>query len=81
MPNKLETYCCRHCGTPMQGRVIGMIHGAKVVREMCKDCEAYIGSEAARLPGATMKNRREMEAKWKKLELEAGATDRRSSVT
>lgn len=79
MPSKLKTYCCRHCGTPMQGRVIGMMDG-KVTREMCKECEAYIGSEAANLPGATMKNRREMEAKLKKLKTEAGATDKDASV-
>ena len=35
--------------------------------EMCQACWDYIGSEAANLPGATMKNRLKMERKLKEL--------------
>ena len=56
-----KLYNCPHCGTPTTGRVIGLI-GKKPIRTMCDKCEKYIGSPAAQLPGATMKNRREMEA-------------------
>lgn len=60
-----ELYCCPHCGKPTTGRVIGMV-GIKVVKTMCKACEVYIGSLAAGLPGATMKNRIEMQAKYQR---------------
>ena len=59
-----ELYPCPHCGTPTKGRVIGMV-GKKVTKEMCKDCEKYIGSPAAQQEGATMNNRFEMERKYK----------------
>lgn len=52
-------YVCPHCGTPTEGKVIGMM-GKKVTREMCQECRDYIGSPAAQQEGATMKNRREM---------------------
>ena len=61
-----EMYVCPHCGTPTKGKVIGMM-GKKVIREMCQECSDYIGSPAANLPGATMKNRREMQKKYKAL--------------
>ena len=65
---KSELYCCPHCGKPTTDRVIGMIGviGKKIVRTMCKECEEYIGSPAAQLPGATMKNRIEMQAKYQR---------------
>lgn len=53
-------YPCPHCGIPTTGRVIGMI-GKKVIRQMCKACEDYIGSLAAQQEDATMKNRIQME--------------------
>lgn len=53
-------YPCPHCGVPTNGRVIGLV-GKKEIREMCQACEDYIGSPAANLPGATMKNRIKME--------------------
>lgn len=59
-------YPCPHCGTPTKGKVIGMI-GKKVVKEMCKGCEDYIGSPASQQEGATMNNRIEMERKHKAL--------------
>ena len=60
------SYCCPHCGTPTDGRAIGAMNG-KTVMQMCQGCEDYIGSEAASLPGATMKNRIKMERKLKEL--------------
>ncbi len=59
-----ESYACQHCGKPTTGRCIGY-QGKKRVMEMCKGCEAYIGSEAAQQEGATMKNRFEMERRIK----------------
>lgn len=57
-PNK-ELHVCQHCGVPTKGTPAKYgIHF-----DMCPDCLAYIGSEAAQLPGATMNNRREMQAK------------------
>ena len=58
-------YPCPHCGVPTTGRVIGKI-GKKEIRQMCKACNAYIGSPAARQKGATMNNRIEMEQLYKK---------------
>ena len=58
-----ELYLCPHCGTPTKGKVIGMV-GKKVVKEMCKGCEDYIGSPAAQQEGASMENRFEMERKY-----------------
>ncbi len=52
-------YACPHCGTPTNGKVIGMV-GKKEIKEMCQGCEDYIGSDAARQEGATMQNRFKM---------------------
>lgn len=59
-----KLYNCSHCGTPTKGKVIGMI-GKKVIREMCRGCEEYIGSPAAQQQGATMGNRIEMERRFR----------------
>lgn len=59
--SKINKYCCPHCGTPMTGRTIGMMRKKKI-RKMCQACEDYIGSPAAQQDGATMNNRRAMEA-------------------
>jgi hypothetical protein len=54
-----KLHLCPHCGTPTKG-----VHAKYGIHfEMCRDCYDYIGSPAAQLPGATMKNRREMQAK------------------
>ncbi len=63
MPDNTEFYCCPHCGKPTTGKVIGM-KGKKLIKTMCKECEDYIGSPAANLPGATMHNRIEMQKKY-----------------
>lgn len=55
-----ELHICHHCGTPTHGTPANYgIHF-----NMCPDCFHYIGSPAAQLPGATMKNRREMQKKY-----------------
>ena len=54
-----QLHICHHCGTPTTGTPAKYgIHF-----NMCPDCYNYIGSPAAQLPGATMKNRFEMERK------------------
>lgn len=59
-------YPCPYCGTPTEGRVIGMV-GKKVAKEMCQGCKDYIGSPAAQQKGATMQNRIEMERQYSRL--------------
>lgn len=58
-----EYYACPHCGKPTTGRIIGMA-GKKLIRTMCDECDAYIGSPAAMQEGATMQNRIEMQKQY-----------------
>ncbi len=59
-------HICHHCGKPTNGANV-LMPGQTVVTniKMCQECWDYIGSKAAALPGATMKNRIEMEKKLK----------------
>lgn len=63
------SYCCPKCGTPTDGAEV-LMPGETVPTkiEMCQMCWDYIGSPAANLPGATMKNRIQMEQIIKKQE-------------
>lgn len=54
-----ELHLCPHCDTPTHGtpEKYGLHFN------MCPECYNYIGSPAAQLLGANMKNRREMQKK------------------
>ena len=63
----MTLHLCHHCGCPTEGASVLMPGETEPMRlEMCQACWDYIGSPAANLPGATMKNRIAMEREYER---------------